>query len=105
MIVFLLGISGIIYGVVLYKLNYFKLAYVSFFMKSVESFTDANKVKNKNDVTKAISVSFVFNGIVFSFIGLVSLFFNNKANYLLYVLLGVVSVLISLYKVKKVIKI
>ncbi|EGT3617403.1 hypothetical protein FHH43_14435, partial [Clostridium perfringens] len=63
-LILIVGVMFLFMGLYIFKNKKFKLGYYLFYFKRIENYYDVNEIKNKDDITNLISVTFIIIGAI-----------------------------------------
>lgn len=85
----ILGITFACMGLYIFKYKKFNIAYMLFYVKSIEKYPEKKLVKNKNEVAQFIGKVYTVLGVSTFLIGLIFLIFSISETYIIIPLLTI----------------
>lgn len=87
-LILIVGLMFLFTGIYIFKNKKFKLAYYLFYFKRIENYYDINKIKNKDNITTLISMTFIIIGTILVLTEFMFFIFKFKDAYLLIPVVG-----------------
>lgn len=87
-LILIVGLMFLFTGIYIFKNKKFKLGYYLFYFKRIENYYDINKIKNKDNITTLISMTFIIIGTILVLTEFMFFIFKFKDAYLLIPVVG-----------------
>lgn len=87
-LILIVGLMFLFTGIYIFKNKKFKLGYYLFYFKRIENYYDINKIKNKDNITNLISMTFIIIGTILVLTEFMFFVFKFKDTYLLIPVVG-----------------
>lgn len=101
----IVGITFSCMGLYIFKYKKFNIAYMMFYAKSIEKYSEKKLVKNKNEVSQFIGKVYTILGISTFLIGLFFLIFSISETYIIIPLLIIAAyILYNYFHINKIVE-
>ncbi|MDZ4992460.1 hypothetical protein GNF80_05660 [Clostridium perfringens] len=87
-LILIVGLMFLFMGLYIFKNKKFKLGYYLFYFKRIENYYDVNKIKNKDNITTLISMTFIIIGTILVLTEFMFFIFKFEDAYLLIPVVG-----------------
>lgn len=87
-LILIVGLMFLFIGLYIFKNKKFKLGYYLFYFKRIENYYDVNKIKNKDNITTLISMTFIIIGTILVLTEFMFFIFKFEDAYLLIPVVG-----------------
>lgn len=101
-LILIVGVMFLFMGLYIFKNKKFKLGYYLFYFKRIENYYDVNEIKNKDDITNLISVTFIIIGAILVITEFMFFIFKFEDAYLLIPVVGCfIYYIIEMFEINK----
>ncbi|HHD2754374.1 TPA: hypothetical protein ACOTG0_003228 [Clostridium perfringens] len=101
-LILIVGVMFLFMGLYIFKNKKFKLGYYLFYFKRIENYYDVNEIKNKDDITNLISMTFIIIGAILVITEFMFFIFKFEDAYLLIPVVGCfIYYIIEMFEINK----
>lgn len=101
-LILIVGLMFLFIGLYIFKNKKFKLGYYLFYFKRIENYYDLNEIKNKDDITNLISMTFIIIGAILLIAEFIFFIFKFGDAYLLIPVVGCfIYYIIEMFEINK----